>query len=162
MRDRLVTLTCALGALLLFGTLFWRGGTLSEREVSLPTTAERGDNGLLGVLRWLQQEGVPTLSLRERFGALERRHELAAGGNLLIVTLPASSNFRNDEVVALDHWIRAGNTLLVLAALSDRPSFAQLPHTMYADLELLTGLTVTHEREKSPGAAPKGTPTRPG
>lgn len=162
MRDRLVTLTCALGALLLFGTLFWRGGTLSEREVSLPTTAERGDNGLLGVLRWLQQEGVPTLSLRERFGALERRHELAAGGNLLIVTLPASSNFRNDEVVALDHWIRAGNTLLVLAALSDRPSFAQTPHTMYADLELLTGLTVTHEREKTPGAAPKGTPTPPG
>jgi hypothetical protein len=161
-RDRFVTLTCALGALLLFGTLFWRGGTLSEREVSLPTTAQRGDNGLLGVLRWLQQEGVPTLSLRERFGALERRHELAAGGNLLIVTLPASSNFRNDEVVALDRWIRAGNTLLVLAALSDRPSFAQLPHTMYADLQLLTGLTVTHEREKAPGTAPRGTPTPSG
>ena len=161
MRDRLITLSCALGALLLFGTLFWRGGTLSEREATLPTTAERGDNGMLGALRWLQQERVPTLSLRERFGALERRHELAAGGNLLIVTLPASSNFRNDEVVALDRWIRAGNTLLVLAALSDRPSFAQLPLTMYPDLQLLTGLTVTHEREKTPGASPKGraTPT---
>ena len=161
-RDRFVTLACALGALLLFGTLFWRGGTLSEREVSRPTTVERGDNGLLGALRWLQREGVPTLSLRERFGALERRHELAAAGNLLIVSLPASSNFRNDEVVALDRWIRTGNTLLVLAALTDRPSFAQLPHTMYADLQLLTGLSVTHEREKTPGTAPKGTPAPAG
>jgi hypothetical protein len=160
-RDRLLTLTCALGALFLFGTLFWHGGTLSERQVSLPTTAERGDNGLLGALRWLQQQGIPTLSLRERFGTLERRHDLAAVGNLLIVTMPASSNFRNDEVVALDRWIRAGNTLLVLAALTDRPSFAQLPRTMYADLQLLTGLSVTLESEKTPGSAPKGAATVP-
>jgi uncharacterized protein DUF4350 len=160
-RERFITLTCALGALLLFGALFWRGGTLSEREASLPTTAERGDNGLLGSLRWLQQQGVPTLSLRERYGTLERRHDLAARGNLLIVTLPASSNFRNDEVVALDRWIRAGNTLLVLAALTDRPSFAQLPRTMYADLQLLTGLSVTHEWEQGPGTVAKGAPSPP-
>jgi hypothetical protein len=161
-RERFITLTCALGALLLFGALFWRGGTLSGGEASLPTTAERGDNGLLGALRWLQQQGVPTLSLRERYGTLERRHDLAARGNLLIVTLPASSNLRNDEVVALDRWIRAGNTLLVLAALSDRPSFAQLPRTMYPDLQLLTGLSVTHEWEQNPGAAPKGAASAPG
>lgn len=161
MRDRFITLICALGALLLFGTLFWRGGALSEREVSLPTSVERGDNGLLGALRWLQQEGVPTLSLRERFGTLERHRELAAGANLLIVTLPASNNFRNDEVVALDRWIRAGNTLLVLAALTDRPSFAQLPRTMPADLQLLTGLSVTHALEKTSGA-PKAATSAPG
>jgi len=162
MRDRFITLTCALGALLLFGTLFWHGGTLSEPEVSLPSTAERGDNGLLGALRWLQQEGVPTLSLRERFGTLEHRHELSAAGNLLIVTLPASGHVRNDEVVALDRWIRAGNTLLVLAALSDRPGFAQQPRTLYADLQLLTGLSVTHEPPKTSDAAPKGAPGAPG
>jgi hypothetical protein len=145
MRERLITLVCALGALLLCGTLFWHGGTLAERQLSLPTTAERGPNGVLGAMKWLQQEGVPTLSLRERFSTLKRRHELAASGNLLIVTLPATTSFRNDEVVALDRWIRAGNTLLVLAPLSDRPGFAQVPLTLDQDLQLLTGLSVAHE-----------------
>ena len=51
MRERLTTLALALGALLLFGTLFLHRGALSA-PVSQPTTAERADNGLLGALRW--------------------------------------------------------------------------------------------------------------
>ena len=58
--------------------------------------------------------------------------------------------------MALDRWIRAGNTLLVLAALTDRPSFAQLPHTMYADLQLLTGLSAHARAGENPGHRAEG------
>lgn len=149
MRERLVTLACALGALFLFGTLFWHGDATSARRVSLPTTLEGADNGLLGCLTWLRGEGVRTLSLRERFGVLRQRAELAPTGNLLIVTLPAVTHFRNDEAVALDQWIRNGNTLLVLAALADRPAWAQYPAVMESDLQLLTGLEFSHASERS-------------
>lgn len=144
MRERLDALACAIGALLLFGTLFWRGDAATTRRAALPTTLEQADDGFLGAASWLTGEGVRTVSLRERFGTLKRRHDLPPTGNLLIVALPAVSNFRNDEAVALDQWIRAGNTLLVLAALADRPTWAQYPGMMDADLQLLTGLEFSH------------------
>jgi hypothetical protein len=148
MRERLTTLACALGALFVFATLFLRGGALSA-PISQPTTAERADNGLLGAARWLEAEGVRTLSLRERFGALQRRRGLATRGNLLIVSLPAATHFRSDELVALDRWIRDGNTLLVLAALRDRPAWAQFPFVMQNDLQLLTGLNLALDVERA-------------
>jgi Domain of unknown function (DUF4350) len=150
MHERLVALGFALGALLLLGTLLFRGDTLAARRASLPTSVERTDNGLLGASSWLKSEGVRTFSLRERFDALARHGELAARGNLLIVSLPAVTNFRSGEVAALDRWIRGGNTLLVLAALRDRPGWAQFPVVMSNDLQLLTELTM------SPAAEPPG------
>ena len=149
MRPRLVTLACALGALLLFGSLFLRGDSLATRRASPPTTVERGGDGLLGAASWLRGEGVRAVSLRERFGSLAQHHELAASGNLLIISLPAAVNFRTNELVALDNWIRNGNTLLVLAALRDRPAWAQFPFVMSHDLELLTGLSMLPEAQRA-------------
>jgi uncharacterized protein DUF4350 len=153
MRERLITLACALGALLLFGSLFLQKDFLQARRVSLPTSAERADNGLLGAVSWLSGEGVRTLSLRERGGALQRRRDLATAGNLLIVSLPAVTGFRTDEAVALDQWIRKGNTLLVLAALRDRPAWAQYPLAMHDDLQLLAGLDLRPAAGRAPEAA---------
>ena len=48
MRERLTTLVCALGALLLIGTLLLRGDPLAARRAAPPTTLEHSDNGLLG------------------------------------------------------------------------------------------------------------------
>jgi hypothetical protein len=159
-RERLITLVCALGALLVFVTLFWRGNGGPEEQAARPTTVERGDNGLLGAMSWLRGEGIRTLSLRERFSALVGRRELPPTGSLMIVTLPASSSYSNPEVVALDNWIRSGNTLLVLAALQDRPSWAPLPHVMDRDLQLLTGLDSEPQsgRKAAPGAADAAQP----
>jgi len=53
MRERLITLICALGALLLFLTLFVRGESAGAPAGTAPTTAERGTNGLLGAFTWL-------------------------------------------------------------------------------------------------------------
>ena len=161
MRERLTTLGLALAALLLFLTLFVRGDGYDARTGSLPTSIERGDDGLLGAVTWLQEEGVRTLSLRERFGALARRHDLPAAGNLLIVAMPAITSFRNDEAVALDQWVRDGNTLLVLAAIADRPAWARERDVLDKDLQLLTGVEIELVRHRDHAAAKPPHPPPP-
>jgi len=154
-RERLITLACALGALLLFAALFVRGEGLDLRRVALPTTVERHGNGLLGAMSWLEAEGIRTVSLRERFDTLAKRRDLPRAGNLLIVTMPVATPFRGAEVRALDQWIRAGNTLLVLAALSDRPDWGAGGLGVHNDLQLLTGLDfeTVRAREAAPDSA---------
>ncbi|MGH8140860.1 MAG: DUF4350 domain-containing protein [Steroidobacteraceae bacterium] len=143
MRERFITLGCALGALLLFLTMFMHGGTGTERgkDVPRPTTEVRSANGYHAVMEWLDAEHIHTVSLRDRFDKLAGRRDLAASGNILIVTLPATAIFKTEEFRPLDRWLRAGNTLLVLAALSDNPDWAFALGGMAAgDLNLLTGL----------------------
>jgi hypothetical protein len=140
MRERLITLMCALGSLLVFAALFVRGEGAGSRRVALPTTVERHGNGLLAAMSWLSAEGIRTVSLRERFDTLAKRRDLPRAGNLLIVTMPVATPFRGAEVRALDQWIRAGNTLLVLAAMSDSPDWGRGGLGVHNDLQLLTGL----------------------
>jgi hypothetical protein len=139
MRERLLTLACALGALLLFAALFVRGAGAGS-QTTLPTTIERRGNGLLGAWSWLGAEGVRTVSLRDRFERVANRRDLTASGNLLITTLPVATPWQAQEARALHDWVRAGNTLLVLAALSDRPDWSRDRLSVHNDLQLLTGL----------------------
>lgn len=142
MKDRLVTFALALGALFLFIAMFVkREGALGPNDVPRPTTAERRGNGYHAASAWLEAEGIREISLRDRFDTLPSRKDLPKSGNLLIVTLPAARGFNTWEFIPLDRWIRAGNTLLVLAALSDNPDwgFAQ-GGLASGDLNLLTGL----------------------
>jgi hypothetical protein len=139
MRERLTTLACALGALLVFATLFVRGGDLERQRAAPPNTVERGGNGLLAAMSWLRGEGLRTVSLRERFDTLPGRPDLPASGNLLIVSSPVVTAFRLSEAAALQRWLRAGNTLLMLAAVCDRPGWA-LGGFVHSDLSTLTGL----------------------
>ena len=148
MRERLFTLLLAFGALLAFLTLFLQPRA-GRTEAARPTSAEARADGLLGLRTWLAGEGIHTLSLRERLTRLSWHAPPA--GNLLIVTLPASTPFRTDEAVALDNWIRAGNTLLVLAALDDRPEWGESGIGVVNDVHLLTGLTPTVVPRTSPG-----------
>ena len=140
MRERLITLGCALGSLFIFLALFVRGEGGDTRQVALPTTAEAHGNGLLAALSWLASEGIHTVSLRERFDSLGKRRDLPATGNLLIMALPVATPLRLQEARALDTWVRAGNTLLLLAALSDRPDWGAGGFGIHNDLQLLTGL----------------------
>ena len=146
MGERLTTLGLALAALLLFVTLFVHVGGPVGPDVSAPTTVDRGSDGLMGAATWLREEGVRTRSLRQRFTALTVMRELDSTGNLLIVSIPTTLPFRNDEAVALDRWIRRGNTLLVLAALADRPAWARDRGVLESDLRLLTGLEIEPDR----------------
>ena len=113
----------------------------SRGDVPRPTTEERRANGYSGVMAWLDQEHIRTVSVRDRFDIPALRPGLPAAGNLLIVTLPAATSFKTEELHSLDTWIRAGNTLLVLAALSDDPDWAfVLGRPVSGDLTVLTGL----------------------
>jgi hypothetical protein len=142
-KERLVTLLCALGALALFLAIFSPGGGVAQggKEVPRPTTAERTGNGYGAAVSWLSADGYRIVSLRDRFDSLPKRRDLPPRGNLLLVTLPAIATFRTNEFVPLDHWLRAGNTLFVLAALADEPDWAfRMAGLAPSDLSLLTGL----------------------
>jgi hypothetical protein len=154
-RERLTTLGLALAALLVFLTIFVHAEGPPGNGVSVPTTADRQDNGLLGAITWLREEGVRTRAVRERFTALPRMRDLPARGNLLIITMPAAVPFHGDEAVALDRWLSEGNTLLVLAALSDRPSWARARGVLDSDLRLLTRLEIAPAGRRA-GAGPRG------
>jgi len=160
-RERLTTLACALGALLVFLTLFVHRGALEQPRNAPPTTVERGDNGLAAAMRWLQGEGIRTVSLRERFDTLSRRADLPPRGNLLIVSTPVVTALRLSETTALDRWVRGGNTLLVLAALSDRPGWAARGF-VHSDLSLLTGLDFTLRLQQPGGEGSTWPPAGPG
>ena len=141
--DRLVTLVCACGALALFLAMFLHGDDSANGrgEVPRPTSEERRPNGYNGAMAWLNAEHIRTVSVRDRFNKLDVRPALPAAGNLLIVTLPAATSFKTEELRPLESWIRTGNTLLVMVALSDDPDWAfELGRPVSGDLSLLTGL----------------------
>jgi hypothetical protein len=141
MRERLITLVCALGSALLFVALVLPGqGT---HAAARPTTEAADGSGYRAAQLWLQGEGIRVLSLREPFGALAYRSDVPARGSLLIVTLPAAEPFSGAELRGLSRWVEAGNTLLVLAALADAPEWAFAGGSeAAADVNRLTGLTV--------------------
>jgi hypothetical protein len=143
MKERAFTLVCALGAFLLFVGMFLRreGGLDPRNDIPRPITSERRGNGYEAAMTWLEGEKFRVISLRERFDHLPDVNGLAATGNLLIVTLPAAASFNTEEFVPLDRWVRAGNTLLVVAALADMPDWAfSAAGIAIGDLNLLTGL----------------------
>jgi hypothetical protein len=142
MRERALTLVFALGALALFAVMFLkREGAFGGNEVPAPISSEGRGGGYHAAMAWLEGEGIRTFSLRERFNALQGRDDLPKRGNLLIVTLPTRAAFRTDEFAPLARWLRAGNTLLVMAAISDNPDWAAFRGAYAAgDINLLTGL----------------------
>ena len=143
MKERLITFICALGALALFFTMFMHQDQhgIGGSEVPRPTTEERGGNGYQAAMQWLDREHIRTISLRDRYDKLPQKKALSATGNVLFVTLPATAVFKTEEFRPLDHWVRAGNTLVVLAALSDTPDWAfSFGGMTSGDLNLLTGL----------------------
>lgn len=143
MKERLITFAAALGALALFLAMFVRGdgGMDGRSNIPRPTSQERRGNGYHGVMAWLEEEQIRTISLRERFDKLAARPGLAPTGNLLVVTLPSTTAFKTEEFRPLHNWVSSGNTLFVLAALSDNPDWAfALGGLASGDLSLLTGL----------------------
>src|SRR6185312_6482476 len=107
MKERLVILLAAGGALLLFVTLFLsseRGFGMS-REVPRPTSEERAGNGYSAVQQWLAAERIASVSLQESLAKLFAREDLPATGNVILVTLPVTTGFSSDEYRTLDRWV---------------------------------------------------------
>lgn len=139
MKERVTTLALALGAFVLFYTLFVPKPADDANRIALPVSTEGQDAGYQGVWRWLQSRDIPVVSFRDRYGALDQQP--APTGNLLISTLPHKAPARADEARELDAWLQQGNTLLVMAALNDTPPWALgAPLDFINTLTRLTGL----------------------
>jgi hypothetical protein len=124
MKERAVTAAAAVLALLAFYMLFFH--KTAQVPITRPVSTETGRNGYAAVVAWLKQSGVPVASLRRRFDVLAGADSpYAPRGNLLITTMPHLLPSRTRERQVLRSWVRAGNTLLVMAALDDTPDWAQ-------------------------------------
>jgi hypothetical protein len=159
MKDRLLTLALALGAFVAFYVVMApKPSTLQERPTR-PISTEAGPNGYLGLVRWLEAERVPVVSLRERFGKLRETAGLEANaGNLLISTAPHLYPIRDSEVWPLRSWIQRGNTLLVVAGLSDTPDWSMeegLDAAFLENLQAMTRMSYSQLPAGQATAAPK-------
>jgi hypothetical protein len=142
MRERLVALGLAAAALGLFYVLFFTRPQTDEAE-ALPLSTESRPAGYLAIWQWLTTLHVPAASLRYRYdrlpGLLPR-----PTGNVLLMTLPQQEPAHAGELVRLQRWVEAGNTLLIMAALDDTPGWAlgveAVDPVSPETLEQLTGL----------------------
>jgi len=157
MKDWLLTAGLAIAALAAFYALFVNSGS-QEPPVSRPLSSESGPNGYLGLVRWLRTQQIEPVVLRDRFTRLASVAGSAATGNLLISTAPHVYPLRNAEVAPLLRWIEAGNTLLLVAGLSDTPEWAAAVETdvkLTDSLQQMTGLRFTIVPADEAADAPK-------
>jgi len=121
-KERWLTLLLAAAALLLFYALVFPKPVPDAQKVSQPLSTDTGVAGEAALWRWLQAEQIPVVSLRYRYDHLASLPDGICGtGNVLITVMPHKLGIRKDEWQPLTHWIDAGNTLLVIAALDDTP-----------------------------------------
>ena len=124
MKDRLVTLGLAVGALFMCYALLIPKPHADDRSPPRPTSSEEGPAGYLAAKRWLESEHFPVGVLNDRFDGPHGSLTTANAGNVLITTLPHKLPIHSREASALDAWVEQGNTLVVSAALDDTPSWA--------------------------------------
>jgi Domain of unknown function (DUF4350) len=122
LKERLTTLALALGALALFYALLFPKPSPDRDADELPLSTTAGDHGYQALWRWLRAEQIPVEVLHGPFDQLES--PARGRGNVLIVTLPPRLPIRKVEMPDLDAWVARGNTLLVMAALDDTPTWS--------------------------------------
>lgn len=165
MKDRLLTFGLAIAAFALFYALFAPKPAAPQERPTRPISIEKGPNGYLALMRWLQAEGIEPVSLRERYGRLHQLTDAGApGGNLLITTTPHLHPPRNSETGPLRAWIAAGNTLLVVAALSDTPEWSMgegVDRAFMDHMKAMTGLTFVESVAEDGAASPQASAAEP-
>lgn len=142
MRERLLVLVLAAGALALFYALFFPKPQRQRLgfENGLAVTTDTRPDGYGAVWQWLGKEHIPRVSLRLQYDRLGG--SLAPRGNVMLVTLPQRVVPREAELEALESWVARGNTLLIVAALDDTPPWAigTFDALMKERIQRLTGL----------------------
>ncbi|HKY72636.1 MAG TPA: DUF4350 domain-containing protein [Nitrospira sp.] len=154
MKDRFITLLGGMAALYVVIVLFIHPQPPEATKLSLPVSSDSGEYGLLGLVRWIEQGGVPVKALRRRYDTLVRDATLPRTGNLLVLSLPQRMPARERERDLLKEWVERGNHLLILAAGNDRPQWSLTGNdsleTMLNDLGF--GFVPTKQSDKSPSA----------
>ncbi len=142
------TIALALAALALYAALFG-AGRLSPAPAAAPRPASSvtAASGYSALTAGLRAGGIQVSAAQVSLDRLSRASPvMPPRGNLLVLTLPAVRPYRSEEWAWLDRWLRAGNALLVVAALEDAPPWAASAATaasrgsLLFDLATLTGL----------------------
>jgi hypothetical protein len=157
MKDRLITLGLALGALALFYVLFVPKPVPAQNEPALPLSTEMRPDGYQAAWRWLRSEGIPVMALHERYDRLNAGSvSPSATGNILLTTLPHKLAAMPREAAQLDQWVERGNTLIVVAALDDTPLWALMNASNLIEAAgRLTRLKFTVINEDAPKKEPQ-------
>jgi hypothetical protein len=146
MKERLVVLGLAAGALALFYVLFFPKPRTpaAALDSGLPLSTDSRPDGYLSVWQWLGKERIPRLSLRLQYDRLDGLLAQPRG-NVMLVTMPQRIATRTAELSALEDWVTRGNTLVILAALDDEPQWAMgtLDPLMVERLRRVTGFRLT-------------------
>jgi hypothetical protein len=159
MKDRLITLLGAIIAFFILFRLLFPQANFAQKNISFPTSEDRGQYGLAGLYHWLDSQHIPLYSLRERYDTLLKKPHLSKQGNLLIISLPLRMAARAKELQQLQTWIKNGNSALLLVSMSDWPQWAsrtmgnsvsQLLHTFDLHMSSANG---TNNSEKSEDTA---------
>lgn len=151
MRDRLLTLALAIGAFVAFYVVMAPKPSAPQEQATRPISTEGGPNGYLGLVRWLESERVPVLSLRDRFTKLSDVPGLQSQtGNLLITAAPHLYPVRDSEILPLHRWLQRGNTLLIVAGLSDTPDWSMEPGGDSQFLEHMQSMTRMSFEQRRP------------
>jgi hypothetical protein len=167
LKERLITLALAIAAFAAFYALMGPKPSGPQERTTRPTSIEQGPNGYLGLMRWLTAERVPVLSLRERYGKLQQLPGLdAPSGNLMLTTAPQLYPLRQTEVVPLRGWVNQGNTLLIVAGLSDTPDWSMdegVDPDFMEHMETMTDLSFQQvpQTPAQPEAKPEGVTPQP-
>ena len=136
MNDRLITLFGAIASLLTIIALLLPPKQMTLANFSRPTTTDRGVYGLQGLKTWLDRNRIPTLSLRRRYSSLQIDPRLTDSGNLIVISVPQTTEPSRAELEALTDWIVQGNFALLLGARNDRPAWSLVQGN---DLESIPG-----------------------
>jgi hypothetical protein len=154
-KDRLITLGLALGALALFYVLFLPKPEPAGKLPPLPLSTESGKSGYQALWRWLNAEHIPALALHERYDQLNSSGApFKPAGNVLVTTLPHKLPARPLESLQLDAWVERGNTLLVMAALDDTPLWTVGEPSLVSAVGRMTRLKFNAIGDEPPAKAP--------
>jgi hypothetical protein len=155
-KDRLLTLVLAIGAFIAFYAVMAPKPEGPRQQATRPISTEGGPNGYLGMVRWLESQRVPVLSLRERFSKLSDVAGLESHtGNLLITAAPHLYPVRDSEILPLHSWLQRGNTLLIVAGLSDTPDWSMEPGGDADFVDHLQAITRMHFSQRRDAADEK-------
>jgi hypothetical protein len=122
-KERVLVLALAAGALGLFYVLFFPKPSNAADEIVRPLSSESRPEGYLAAWRWLEEQHIRVVSLRYRYDRLPSLLGKPTG-NLLLLTLPQWVPARAAELEKLEGWVERGNTLLVMAAIDDTPPWS--------------------------------------
>lgn len=123
--ERLLTLFGGVVSLLLVVALLVPRAETKLKDISIPTSEDRGVVGMAALSQLLNENNIPVISLRQRYHSLQLDLDIPDSGNLIIINQPMVTTPSTNELEALNEWMARGNFALILVAREDKPDWVK-------------------------------------